>query len=629
MNPLDLLSTALGYLMEPCYTLTGNWWLAILLFTAVTKVILLPISLWCQKNSIKMVSLMPEINRIKVKYFGDKETIGEEQVALFKREHYHGFLSIIPLAFQLIILIGLINVIYTVAAENPELAIGLFPYEAGGLTLLFPLAAGVSAWLLGIVQNRIHPLQKEQSRMSQMGTNGLSIGISLMLGIFVSLGVGFYWICSNLLSIFVQIICNLIINPKKYVDYDALQESKAELEHLENLGKTEKNPELRKREKADYKKFFSVVNKHLVFYSEGSGFYKYFQDVIEYLLAHSNITIHYVTSDPNDQIFGIAEKQPRIRPYYIGEKRLITLMMKMDADIVVMTMPDLDTYHIKRSYVRKDIEYVYMFHWMTSVHMVVRNHALDNFDTVFCVGPHHKDEIRAMESLYNLPAKNLVDCGYGLLDNEIQAFKNMEKSVSERLKILIAPSHQEDNLFESCIDDLLKQLLPSGYDIIVRPHPQALRRRPELFAAFQEQWSSELSAGKFVFQTDFSSNNTVFEADILITDWSTIAYEYAFTTLRPALFINTKMKVINPDYEQIPLTPTDILWRDAVGASLDKSEIAKIGELIAEYTEDPGAYQAKILQIRDSAIFNIGESGKFGASYILDRLTKKPKQETN
>ena len=120
MNPLDLLSTALGYLMEPCYLLTGNWWLAILLFTAVTKVILLPISLWCQKNSIKMVSLMPEINHIKVKYFGDKETIGEEQVALFKREHYHGFLSIIPLAFQLIILIGLINVIYTVAAENPE-----------------------------------------------------------------------------------------------------------------------------------------------------------------------------------------------------------------------------------------------------------------------------------------------------------------------------------------------------------------------------------------------------------------------------------------------------------------------------------------------------------------------------
>lgn len=627
MNPLDLLSTVLGYLMEPCYLLTGNWWLAILLFTAVTKVILLPISLWCQKNSIKMVSLMPEINRIKVKYFGDKETIGEEQVALFKREHYHGFLSIIPLAFQLIILIGLINVIYTVAAENPELAIGLFPYEAGGLTLLFPLAAGVSAWLLGMVQNRIHPLQKEQSRMSQMGTNGLSIGISLMLGIFVSLGVGFYWICSNLLSIFVQIICNLIINPKKYVDYDALQESKAELEHLENLGKTEKNPELRKREKADYKKFFSVVNKHLVFYSEGSGFYKYFQDVIEYLLAHSNITIHYVTSDSNDQIFGIAEKQPRIRPYYIGEKRLITLMMKMDADIVVMTMPDLDTYHIKRSYVRKDIEYVYMFHWMTSAHLVVRNHALDNFDTLFCVGPHQKAEVREMESIYNLPAKNLVDCGYGLLDNEIRSYESISHSQSDKVRILIAPSHQPDNILDSCIDELLSQLLPNNWSVVIRPHPQYIKRYPERVTQFHEHYSQELMSGTIEYQTDFSSNNTVFEADILITDWSTIAYEYSFTTLRPSLFINTEMKVINSEYTKLTHVPTDILWRDEVGISLDKNELDKVCDIINAYRENPDAYREKILQIRDSAIFNIGESGKAGASYILNRLTKKPKQE--
>lgn len=623
MNPLDLLSTLLGYLMEPCYALTGNWWLAILLFTAVTKVILLPISLWCQKNSIKMVSLMPEINRIKVKYFGDKETIGEEQVALFKREHYHGFLSIIPLAFQLIILIGLINVIYTVAAENPELSIGLFPYEAGGLTLLFPLAAGVSAWLLGIVQNRIHPLQKEQSRMSQMGTNGLSIGISLMLGIFVSLGVGFYWICSNLLSIFVQIICNLIINPKKYVDYDALQESKAELEHLENLGKTEKNPELRKREKADYKKFFSVVNKHLVFYSEGSGFYKYFQDVIEYLLAHSNITIHYVTSDPNDQIFGIAEKQPRIRPYYIGEKRLITLMMKMDADIVVMTMPDLDTYHIKRSYVRKDVEYVYMFHGMASVHMVLRNHALDNYDTYFCVGPHQVAELKALADLYHLPEKKYVECGYGLLDNEIREYTNRKKESSDRKKILIAPSHQEDNLFESCIDDLLKQLLPRGYEIIVRPHPQALRRRPELFAAFRERWSAELSTDKFVFQTDFSSNNTVFEADVLITDWSTIAYEYAFTTLHPVLFINTKMKVINSEYEKIPFIPKDITWRNQVGISIDLNDVDNVQTIVFECLKNLDLYKETTLMIRNTDIFNIGNSGMIGGEYIISSLVNR------
>ena len=83
--------------------------------------------------------------------------------------------------------------------------------------------------------------------------------------------------------------------------------------------------------------------------------------MIEYLLNHTNIIIHYVTSDSEDQIFELAKDHSQIRPYYIGEKRLITLMMKMDADIVVMTMPDLENYHIKRSYVRAGISNTFMF----------------------------------------------------------------------------------------------------------------------------------------------------------------------------------------------------------------------------------------------------------------------------
>ena len=114
------------------------------------------------------------------------------------------------------------------------------------------------------------------------------------------------------------------------------------------------------------------MNKHLVFYSESSGFYKYYQGIIEWLLAHTNLTIHYITSDPEDQIFALAEKEDKIRAYYIGEKRLITLMMKMDADVVVMTMPDIENFHIKRSYIRKDMEYIYIPHCMDSLNMTMR-----------------------------------------------------------------------------------------------------------------------------------------------------------------------------------------------------------------------------------------------------------------
>ena len=79
--------------------------------------------------------------------------------------------------------------------------------------------------------------------------------------------------------------------------------------------------------------------KKLMFYSEKNGFYKYYKDVIEYILAHSDIVIHYVTSDPNDDVF--SRTDGRIVPYYVDDNRLIPLMMKADADMVVMTMPDL------------------------------------------------------------------------------------------------------------------------------------------------------------------------------------------------------------------------------------------------------------------------------------------------
>ena len=68
--------------------------------------------------------------------------------------------------------------------------------------------------------------------------------------------------------------------------------------------------------------------------------------------------------------------------------------MKMDAHMVIMTMPDIENYHYKRSYVNKDTEYVYVFHYPLSTHMVLHTGALDHYDTILCVGDFQFAEIR-------------------------------------------------------------------------------------------------------------------------------------------------------------------------------------------------------------------------------------------
>ena len=176
---MEALAWLLSLILQPCYAISGNWWIAILLFTIIVKIILIPMSLWCQKNSIVMVQLMPALNRLKMKYYGDRETIGEEQNKLYKEQHYHPMLSLIPLAVQIIILFGLVDVIHTITdggAPGTEF-LGQIPFEDGGAAWIMPLFAGLSAIIMGFAQNRINPLQREQSRAEKNMTNGLSIGL--------------------------------------------------------------------------------------------------------------------------------------------------------------------------------------------------------------------------------------------------------------------------------------------------------------------------------------------------------------------------------------------------------------------------------------------------------------------
>ena len=109
---MQVICVPLGWLMRAAYNLTGNYGLAVILFTLMTKVILLPVSLWVHVNGIKMVKLEPAVNRLKVKYFGDPDKIADEQALLYKKAHYNPFATVIPVAIQILLLIGLVQIIY-------------------------------------------------------------------------------------------------------------------------------------------------------------------------------------------------------------------------------------------------------------------------------------------------------------------------------------------------------------------------------------------------------------------------------------------------------------------------------------------------------------------------------------
>ncbi len=687
------LSIPFGYLMKGCWQIVGNYGLAIILFTIATKIVLLPLSIWIQKNSILMVKIQPEVNFIKARLNGNMDAIADEQAKLFKKHHYHPSLSVIPLVLQLILLLAVIEIIYhplsylfgfsslnlealakfinvdvsssgyelkvieaikagtitsssEIAGVSPKVLaeiiskvqdfdlnflgmnLTVIPTEVFGLYMLVPIIAGLSSWLLCFTQNLDNVIQHEQSKFNKYGIMAISVALSLYLGLGVPSGIAFYWILGNVTSIIQMYLLNIAINPKKYVDYVALEESRKALADLKSLDTTkDKDPNYRinkRREKQDYKRFMKINNKHVVFYSERSGFYKYFKPLIEEFLRLSNLPVHYVTNDPNDCIFKIAEENPRIKPYYVGLKKTSMLMMMCVTDIFVMTTPDLDKYYLKRSFLKKDIEYIYVPHDMMSVHMSFREGAFDAFDTIFCTGPHVEKEIREIERVYSLNKKTLVKFGYPLAD-DLRALgeeANKNKTDSKVKDILIAPSWQEDNLLDSCIDKLIEKLYCKDYRITVRPHPEYVKRYPNKMKLLCDKYS-DYDKNLLNFELDFSSNKSIYSSDLIITDWSGIAPEFCFAVNRPALFVNTLMKCPNPNYTKIPLVPVEISLRDKIGISVNKEDLDKVDEKVKYLLDNQNKYKSVIEETYDNMIFNHNTAKTAGARYLIQSLIYK------
>ncbi len=684
MDIMYYICLPLGYLMKWCWLLVENYGWAIILFTLATKVVLLPLSVWIHKNTIQMVKIQPDLNFLKANHYGDMDTIADEQAKLYKKHKYRPLLSLVPLIVQVVLLLGVVEIIYHplsylfavdaetvnamaaacgIATDTSSYQLALIeaiqtgaldgmadfaamiepiksfdgnflgfnlstiPSEVWGVYILMPIIAGVSAFIMCLTQNLSNVLQHEQSKFNQYGMTVLSVGISLYLGIGVPAGIAWYWVAGNLLSVAQMYILNAVINPKKYVDYEALEKSRRALADIESLEAGKKDPNYKAhkaREKKDYKRFFHVVNKHLIIYSEKSGFYKYFEAIIESLLQKSNITIHYITNDPEDAIFALSEREPRIKAYYIGLKKMIPLMMRAEADIMIMTTPDLDKYYIKRSIIKKDMEYVYVPHDMMSVHMGFREGALDAFDTIFCTGPHIVREVRATEAVYGLPEKTLVEFGYPFADKLIAAGEAERAThvAGPRKEILIAPSWQEDNLLDSCIDQLIGNLYGEDHHITVRPHPEYVKRYGARMQALVDRYADKVGDG-LTFELDFTVNHSVYSSDLLITDWSGIALEYCFATRRPALFVNTAIKCMNPNWQKIDCIPTEISLRDIVGVSVDKDRLGDCRAIVNDLFARADEYEAKIGEVLAQHIYNQGHAGEVGADYLLKSLVKK------
>ena len=355
----------------------------------------------------------------------------------------------------------------------------------------------------------------------------------------------------------------------------------------------------------------NATDKQLVFYSESGQDWHHFRPLIEGMLDKYDNKIAYVSSDLNDP--GLRLKDNKLTTYFIGSGIFrIVFFQYLDTALCVLTMMDLDNFELKRSI--HNVHYAYLFHSLTSTHMVDNAESFDNYDSLLCAGPHQIKEIRARENHYKLPAKNLIAYGYHRLEELIE-LQYLKKTPSR--EILIAPTWGENSILNTVGIELCEIILDAGYVLTVRPHYETSKRTPEVIEQLSNQFQDHEN---FQLVLEMGENDSLFTSDLLISDWSGIAIEYALGLGKPVAFIDLLPRVRNPDWERLNIEPLESSIRTKIGKIISPQEINSLPGVIEGMIDNRKNFSQEIGQLREKYVYNLGQTRTIGPREIKQLL---------
>jgi YidC/Oxa1 family membrane protein insertase len=362
-------------------------------------------------------------------------------------------------------------------------------------------------------------------------------------------------------------------------------------------------------------------SRRLVFYSESDIQYRYYEDYIEYFLAHSDYDICYIASQRQDPIF--SDKRPRIKPFYI-KHLLNTAFSRLDSKVLLLANPDINNGPIKRA--PEPVHHVYAFRGISSVHQGYRLGAFDHYDSLLTIQQYQVDEVRKTEEIYGLKPKHLPIVGYPLTERiwrEHQKYiVGQEQRVKEKPVCLVAPTWDavsRSSLLDVCQGELIEHLGKSQFEVWLRPHPEYVRRFPDRMEKVEKACAK---TNNVKTKLDLGSMYCLHEADILLTDHSSISMDYVLGTERPVVFVNTPVRLDNPEVGRLGLEPIETVYRSRLGKEVALSNLGAISDTLQASFEDRQVFKDGVPSLRSELVANWQKAAEIGGNYILDLLAR-------
>jgi len=338
-----------------------------------------------------------------------------------------------------------------------------------------------------------------------------------------------------------------------------------------------------------------------VIYNEGKQYWSLFKPVLDEF-EKNETELRYLTSASDDPVFNIDFKY--IKSEFIGEgNKAFSYLNLMSAQVVLMTTPGLDVYQLKRSKAVK--HYSHVIHGTTDA-TTYRLFGLDYFDSILLTGQYQGDDIRLLEKQRNIPEKLLVTVGCSYLDEFEKKISLVPKEENPPFTVLVSPSWGASAILTRYGEKLLDPLSNSDFRVIIRPHPQSKISEKPMLEKLQNHYK-----GCKNFEWNFESDNIycLAKADIMISDFSGIIFDYMFLFDKPVLYVNH-------EFDKRPYDADDLeheLWQfrtlKEAGIALKDNDFPKITQIIKNACDNELLAAAR-KKARETAWQFRGEAGK-------------------
>ena len=181
--------------------------------------------------------------------------------------------------------------------------------------------------------------------------------------------------------------------------------------------------------------------------------------------------------------------------------------------------------------------------------------------------------------------------------------------------MLLAPSWGKSALFGVYGGKIIEDLLATGYHVIVRPHPQSFASEKEMLDTLMQRYPD---SEQLEWNRDNDNFDVLRRADILISDFSGVIFDFALVFDKPIIYADTSFDK----------SPYDACWLEEeiwtfktlpkIGEQLGEEKLDHIKELIDGCLSEPKRQEARDIARAETWAYP-GEAAKRTVDYLIQK----------